>query len=206
MPASARSACTVAGERGGHRPQAHARPRPRRTATPNGSIASREPVQARALRLDRVPSSTSSLSRNPAMTRERATFLARAWTRPSGDGASRWASIRAIAASARCCSVAKRRRPAGAASRRPCCCSSATSRRSCRASGPDGGDEYFHSLYRDLRIVHVPEAGHMMHLEVPELLARHIVEFACHALTGGAGTRVAAAARMELQAPPRART
>lgn len=43
---------------------------------------------------------------------------------------------------------------------------------------PDGGDDYFDSLYRDLRIVHVPEAGHMMHLEVPELLASHIVEFA----------------------------
>ena len=43
---------------------------------------------------------------------------------------------------------------------------------------PDGGDEYFHSLYRDLRIVHVPGAGHMMQLEVPELLASHIVEFA----------------------------
>jgi pimeloyl-ACP methyl ester carboxylesterase len=43
---------------------------------------------------------------------------------------------------------------------------------------PDGSDEYFHSLYRDLRIVHVPEVGHMMHLEAPELLARHIVEFA----------------------------
>ena len=40
------------------------------------------------------------------------------------------------------------------------------------------GDESFHSLYRDLRIVHLPEAGHLMHLEEPELLAQHIVEFA----------------------------
>ena len=43
---------------------------------------------------------------------------------------------------------------------------------------PDGGDDYFHSLFRDLNIVHVPEVGHMMHLEAPEQLASHIAEFA----------------------------
>jgi len=41
---------------------------------------------------------------------------------------------------------------------------------------PDGSEEYFHSLYRNLRIVTVPGVGHMMHLEDPASLARHIVE------------------------------
>jgi pimeloyl-ACP methyl ester carboxylesterase len=44
--------------------------------------------------------------------------------------------------------------------------------------GADAGEEFFRSVFRDVRIVTLPDAGHMMHLEVPEAIARHIVEFA----------------------------
>jgi pimeloyl-ACP methyl ester carboxylesterase len=43
--------------------------------------------------------------------------------------------------------------------------------------GEDGSEAHFHSLFRDLRIVMVPNVGHMMHHEEPETVARHIVEF-----------------------------
>jgi pimeloyl-ACP methyl ester carboxylesterase len=38
-------------------------------------------------------------------------------------------------------------------------------------------DEELPLLFKDLRIVAIPEAGHMMHHEDPEAVARHIVEF-----------------------------
>jgi pimeloyl-ACP methyl ester carboxylesterase len=52
----------------------------------------------------------------------------------------------------------------------------------------DGGDERSHSMraaaddmrahIRNLELVAVPGAGHMLHHEEPEALARHIVDFA----------------------------
>jgi len=38
-------------------------------------------------------------------------------------------------------------------------------------------EDELHQLFKDIRIVTVPEAGHMMHHEDPETVARHIVEF-----------------------------
>jgi pimeloyl-ACP methyl ester carboxylesterase len=42
---------------------------------------------------------------------------------------------------------------------------------------PDVTDEEWHSLFKSVRIVTIPGAGHMMHHENPEAVARHIIEF-----------------------------
>jgi pimeloyl-ACP methyl ester carboxylesterase len=117
------------------------------------------------------------LTRNPAMPRERAEFLARAWTQPSGNGVMMGFDPRHRRTGA----LLFRREEAEACWRRieaPVLLFLAEQSEILPRIAPDGSDEYFHSLYRDLRILHVHGAGHMMHLEVPELLARHIVEFA----------------------------
>ncbi len=111
------------------------------------------------------------------MPRDRATFLARAWTRPDGDGVTMGFDPR----HRRLGAMQFRREEAEACWRRieaPVLLFLGDQSEILPRILPDGSDEYFHSVYRDLRIVHVPQAGHMMHLESPELLARHIVEFA----------------------------
>jgi pimeloyl-ACP methyl ester carboxylesterase len=135
-----------------------------------------EPLQAR-----RYPSLDPVIhfivARNPAMTRERAAFLARAWTRPDGAGVTIGFDPRHRRVGA----MLFRREEAEACWRRieaPVLLFLGEKSEILPRIRPDGSDEYFHSLYRDLRIVHVPGAGHMMHIETPELLARHIVEFA----------------------------
>jgi pimeloyl-ACP methyl ester carboxylesterase len=136
----------------------------------------REPVQSR--RYGSIePVINFVLSRNPAMTRERAEFIARAWTRPDAGGVTMGFDPRHRRVSA----MLFRREEAEACWRRieaPVLLFLGDQSEILPRIHPDGSDEYFHSLYRDLRIVHVPGAGHMMHLEAPELLARHIVEFA----------------------------
>jgi pimeloyl-ACP methyl ester carboxylesterase len=138
--------------------------------------ALREPAQAR--RYGSIDSVINFiLARNPAMTLERATFLARAWTQPSGDGVTMAFDPRHRRVGA----MLFRREEAEACWRRieaPVLLFLADQSEILPRISPDGGDDYFHSLYRDLRIIHVAGAGHMMHLEVPELLARDIVEFA----------------------------
>jgi pimeloyl-ACP methyl ester carboxylesterase len=138
--------------------------------------ALREPVQAR--RYGSIESVINFiLARNPAMSRERATFLARAWTRPSGDGVTMGFDPRHRRVGA----MLFRREEAEACWRRieaPVLLFLGEQSEILPRISPDGSDEYFHGLYRNLRIVHVPGVGHMMHLEAPELLARHIVEFA----------------------------
>ena len=136
----------------------------------------RAPVQAR--RYGSIESVINFVvSRNPAMTRERATFIARAWTRPDGDGVTMGFDPRHRRVGA----MLFRREEAESCWRRveaPVLLFLGDRSEILPRIHPDGSDDYFHSLYRDLRIVHVPEVGHMMHLEAPELLARHIVEFA----------------------------
>jgi pimeloyl-ACP methyl ester carboxylesterase len=138
--------------------------------------ALREPLQARRYR-SIEPVISFILSRNPAMTRERAQFLARAWTRPDGDGVTMAFDPRHRRVSA----MLFRREEAEACWRRieaPVLLFLGGKSEVLSRISPDGGDEYFHSLYRDLSIVRVPEAGHMMHLEAPQLLARNIAGFA----------------------------
>lgn len=136
----------------------------------------REPTKAR--RYNSVESViTFILSRNPAMTRERAEFMARAWTRPEGDGVTMGFDPRHRRVSA----MLFRREEAESCWRRveaPVLLFLGAKSEILPRISPDGSDEYFHSLFRDLKIVHVPEVGHMMHLEAPEQLARHIAEFA----------------------------
>ncbi|MEJ0037059.1 MAG: alpha/beta hydrolase [Gammaproteobacteria bacterium] len=117
------------------------------------------------------------VSRNPAMPRERATFIAHAWTRPEGDAITMTFDPRHRRVSA----MLFRREEAEACWRRveaPVLVFLGEQSEILPRIAPDGGDDYFHSLYRDLHIVRVPGVGHMMHLEAPELLARHIAEFA----------------------------
>jgi pimeloyl-ACP methyl ester carboxylesterase len=137
----------------------------------------REPVQSR--RYGSIDSVINFIvSRNPAMPLERATFIARAWTRTTDDGG---VTMGFDPRHRRVGAMLFRREEAEACWRRieaPVLLFLADKSEILPRISPDGGDEYFHSLYRDLQIVHVPEVGHMMHLEVPELLAARIVEFA----------------------------
>jgi len=137
----------------------------------------REPVQSR--RYGSIDSVINFIvSRNPAMPLDRAAFIARAWTRPTDDGG---VTMGFDPRHRRVGAMLFRREEAEACWRRieaPVLLFLADKSEILPRISPDGGDEYFHSLYRDLQIVHVPEVGHMMHLEVPELLAARIVEFA----------------------------
>jgi pimeloyl-ACP methyl ester carboxylesterase len=115
------------------------------------------------------------VSRNPAMPLERATYLARAWTRPDGDGVSLAFDPRHRKVGA----LLFRREEAEACWRRieaPVLLFLGGESEILPRIQPDGSEEYFHSLYRNLRIVTLPGVGHMMHLEDPASLARHIVE------------------------------
>ena len=136
----------------------------------------REPVQSR--RYNSIESVINFiLARNPAMPRERATFIAQTWTRPAGDGVTMGFDPRHRRVGA----MLFRREEAEACWRRieaPVLLFLGEKSEILPRISPDGSDEYFHSVYRDVRIVRVPDVGHMMHLEAPELLARHIVEFA----------------------------
>ena len=117
------------------------------------------------------------MARNPGITRERADYLARAWTRPEGGGVM-------LAFDPRHRNVSPmpiRREEAEACWRRveaPVLLFLGEQSEIRPRISPDGSDEYFHSLFRDLRIVTMPGVGHMMHLEDPDAIARHIAEFA----------------------------
>ncbi|MEJ1966328.1 MAG: alpha/beta hydrolase [Gammaproteobacteria bacterium] len=136
----------------------------------------REPAQSR--RYGSIDSVTNLiLSRNPAVTRERAEFMARAWTRPDGNGVTMAFDPRHRRVGA----MLFRREEAEACWRRievPVLLFLAEKSEILPHILPDGSDDYFRSLYRDLSLVHMSGVGHMMHLEAPEVLARHIGEFA----------------------------
>lgn len=123
------------------------------------------------------------VARNPAMPRDRAEFIARAWTVEDRDGFVMNFDPRHRTVGA----MLFRREEAEACWRRveaPVLLLLAQDSDIRPRISPDGSDDYFHSIYRNLRIVHLPGVGHMMHLENPDSVARHIVEFA-------AGTPVA---------------
>jgi pimeloyl-ACP methyl ester carboxylesterase len=117
------------------------------------------------------------VTRNPAMPRDRAEFIARAWTKRDGDGFVLAFDPRHRIVSA----MLFRREEAEACWRRieaPVLLFLAQHSDIRPRIDPDGSDDYFHTLYRDLRIVHLPNVGHMMHLEDPDAVARHLVAFA----------------------------
>jgi pimeloyl-ACP methyl ester carboxylesterase len=124
-----------------------------------------------------MPVVTFLMARNPALSRERALFMARAWTRQEGDSFVMSFDPRHRHVGA----MLFRREEAEACWRRieaPVLLFLAEHSEILPRISPDGTDEYFHSVYRNLRIVHLPGVGHMMHLEDPDSVARHIVEFA----------------------------
>ena len=81
-------------------------------------------------------------------------------------------AIRGIAGSTRRCTSARMPRRAGAASARPCSWSSASSRIICRASARTAPKDAMRSIIHDVEIAHVAGAGHMLHIEQPETIAR----------------------------------
>lgn len=134
----------------------------------------REPLQGRTY--SSVDSVANFLvSRNPAMPPDRAAYLARAWTKPEGDGVALVFDPRHRKVGA----MLFHREEAEACWRRieaPVVLFLGGQSDILPRIRPDGSEEYFHSLYRNVRVVTVPGAGHMMHLEDPATLARHIVE------------------------------
>lgn len=118
------------------------------------------------------------VARNPAMPRERAEFLARAWSAEDADGALKLTfdpRHRYVNP------VLFRRAEAEACWRRftaPMLLVLAEDSEMRRRIAPEHGTEaYFRSLYQNLRIVTLSGVGHMMHVEAPEILAQHIADF-----------------------------
>lgn len=117
--------------------------------------------------------------RNPRLTQDRSEFVARAWSRPAGEGTNE--VILNFDPHHRLVNPTLYRRDEAEA---------------CWARleipmllvmgevsdhrGKNTGyltDEQLHGLFRQLRLVNIPGAGHMMHHEDPATVARHIVEF-----------------------------
>lgn len=142
------------------------------------------------LRQEPRPSRYESLSRlaaalrarNPRLTREKAEFIARAWTRPSDPGVELAADPRHRLVNP----VLPRREEAEACWRRveiPVLLLLGQHSERRQLLGADATEDYFRSIFRDLRVVAVPSVGHMLHHEDPETISRHILEFAAE--TGG---------------------
>jgi pimeloyl-ACP methyl ester carboxylesterase len=114
--------------------------------------------------------------RNPRLSRERARFIANQWSRPEGDGV-----VLDFDPRHRLVSPALYRREETEACWRafeaPQLLLLGAESELRQRLGEDASEKHFHSLFRDLRIVMVPNVGHMMHHEEPETIARHIVEF-----------------------------
>ena len=120
------------------------------------------------------------VARNPGMPRERAEFLARAWSRQEQRDGKSAISLGFDPRHRNVSPVLFRREEAEALWRRfeaPVLLFLAELSEVRGRVGADGTEEYFHSLFRDLRIVTLPGVGHMMHIEAPESIARHILEF-----------------------------
>jgi pimeloyl-ACP methyl ester carboxylesterase len=121
-------------------------------------------------------------SRNPRLTPERAEFIARAWTRPTGHADPDGEVELLFDPRHRLVNpVLYRREEAEACwARFEAPMLLFTGEESGHRSEPAGyatGEE-FRALFRNLRIVTVPGVGHMMHHEDPATLARHITELA----------------------------
>jgi pimeloyl-ACP methyl ester carboxylesterase len=119
-------------------------------------------------------------SKNPRLTPDRADFVASAWTRPASS-ASDAAEVELLfdPRHRRVNPVLYRREEAEA-------CWARTEAPVLLVRGGAGDSrsqstrataEEMRAYLRNLRIVTVPGAGHMLHHEEPEILARHIVDF-----------------------------
>jgi len=114
--------------------------------------------------------------RNPRLTKERASFLAREWSRDEEEGVAL-----AFDPRHRCVNpVLYRREETESCWRRfeaPQLLLLGAESEHRQRMGADASDEFFRSVFRNLRLVTLPAVGHMMHHEDPESVARHIVEF-----------------------------
>jgi pimeloyl-ACP methyl ester carboxylesterase len=115
--------------------------------------------------------------KNPRLTAERAAFIAVSWSKRLSDGSY---TINADPAHKLVNPVLYRREEAEAVWR----CAVAPmllllgGRSEFRAHlGPDGTDEYLRSIFQNVSIATLPEAGHMMHHEEPEAVAALIESF-----------------------------
>ncbi|HVY80840.1 MAG TPA: alpha/beta hydrolase [Steroidobacteraceae bacterium] len=128
--------------------------------------------------------------RNPGIPRERAEYLARAWSAldESGDGAlkltfdPRHRNVNPVLF----------QRPEAEACWKRCTAPvllvlGGRSSIRTRVAPEDVTSEYFRALFRDIRIELLANAGHMMHIEDPAAIARLTLEFA----RAHAGTTVA---------------
>src|SRR6185437_5028458 len=120
-------------------------------------------------------------SRNPRLTPDRAQLIASAWTRPAPSPSSpEGVELLFDPRHRRVNPILYRREEAEA-------CWASTKAPVLLVRG-DAGDERSHAMrvaaeemrahIRDLEPVAVPGAGHMLHHEEPEALARHIADFA----------------------------
>jgi pimeloyl-ACP methyl ester carboxylesterase len=130
------------------------------------------------------------VARNPRMPRERAEYLARAWS--TADSEANGALKLAFDPRHRNVNPVLFQRPEAEACWKRCSAPVLlvlAERSEIRARvHPDNlTSEYFHALFRDIRIEVLANLGHMMHIEDPATIARLAVEFA----RSRAGTAVA---------------
>jgi pimeloyl-ACP methyl ester carboxylesterase len=116
-------------------------------------------------------------ARNPRLTLDRARFIARAWSRETPAGIE----LAADPAHKLVSPTLYRREEAEACWRRieiPVLMVLGELSEHRGLLGADCTEEYFRSVYRNIEVVTIPGAGHMMHHEEPEAVARHIAAFA----------------------------
>jgi len=119
----------------------------------------------------------SLVQRNPRLRADRALFIARSWGVEHGAGALR---LRADPRHKLVNAVLYRREEAEACWRRvtaPVLFLLGAQSEFRARLGPDGTDEHFRELFRELRIETIAHAGHMLHHEQPEQVAQLIEKF-----------------------------
>jgi pimeloyl-ACP methyl ester carboxylesterase len=118
------------------------------------------------------------VARNPHMPRERAEFLARAWSTPDADGGLKLAFDplhRNVNPT-----MFQRAEAEGCWQRFVAPVLLVLGERSeirGRVNPDHVTSEYFHSMFRDIRVELLADVGHMMHIENPATIARLCVEF-----------------------------
>lgn len=135
----------------------------------------REPHRARYASVEKFAQMLRT--RFPRWPPERAHFIARAWTRPAGDGVELAADPRHRLPSA----MLYRRDEAEACWRAievPVLLLFGEHSEHRARLGADGTDEHFRALLRNARLVTLPGVGHMMHIEDPAAVAAQIEQFA----------------------------
>jgi pimeloyl-ACP methyl ester carboxylesterase len=119
------------------------------------------------------------IARNPRMPRERADYLARAWSTADDDGTLRLT----FDPRHRNVNPVLFQRPEAEACWKRCTAPvllvlGERSQIRTRVHPENVTTEYFHAMFRDIRVASLANVGHMMHVEDPAAIARLAVEFA----------------------------